>query len=43
MRRRPERNEDPSEADRTAIQRKRSTFSPSSGADKAVMMSGVAI
>ena len=33
----------PTKPTRTAIQRKRSTFSPSSGADSAVMMSGVAI
>ena len=33
----------PTKPIRTAIQRKRSTFSPSSGADSAVTMSGVAI
>ena len=33
----------PAKPMRTAIQRKRSTFSPSSGAESAVTMSGVAI
>ena len=33
----------PTKPTRTAIQRKRSTFSPSSGAESAVTMSGVAI
>ena len=33
----------PTKPIRTAIQRKRSTFSPSSGADSAVTISGVAI
>ena len=33
----------PTKPIRTAIQRNRSTFSPSSGADKAVTMSGEAI